>query len=545
MEEEPKRSRDELEALVAQRTAELVKINEQLHKEINDRREIESALRIKNSAIESSINAIALAELEGNLTYVNKAFLALWGYTDHSEVLGRPVAEFWQSREKAWEIVESLRKSGRYMGELVAKRKDETYFHVQLMASMVKDGAGNPICMMGSFSDISERKQAEEEKKKLQMQLQQAQKMEAIASLAGGIAHQFNNALVGIAGNIELLKNDFPEDERISKYTEPIKASVGRVAHLTNQLLAYARGGKYDPRKISLVRFVEDTLPLIQPNIDPAIRVETDLPFDSCMVEADLTQLQMVFSSVVANGAEAIEGHGRIRISVSPVDVVNALARKRPGLGPGKYFCLSVTDDGKGMDEETRRRIFEPFFTTKFQGRGLGMAAVYGIIKSHDGWISVDSERGKGTLVQIYLPAIEAPAEDREASNVEVIRGKGTVLVIEDEQMVREVCQAMLERLGYHVLTARNGKEAVELGRSFGEEIDLGLLDIVLPDMSAKEIYASLMELRPRLKVIVCSGYALDGPAQEILNAGAQGFLQKPYSLGTLSAKLKEVSERP
>jgi CheY-like chemotaxis protein len=281
---------------------------------------------------------------------------------------------------------------------------------------------------------------------------------------------------------------------------------------------------------------------LIQYTIPPSIRIETELADELVTVEADFTQMQMVLSAMIANAAEAIDGFGEIRISTSNVSSAE-FAEECPGLNSGLCACLTIEDNGKGMDEETRSRIFEPFFTTKFQGRGLGMAAVYGIVRNHNGGIVVLSEGGQGTVVRIYLPAKNVHKEEEEGVMAEVSEGKGTIMVIEDEEPVMEVSRAMLERLGYSILEARNGEEAVNLALNHQGQIDAAILDIVLPDMGGKDVYPLVKKARPDLKVIVSSGFAIDGPAREILDAGAQDFIQKPFNLGTLSGKLKEVLE--
>jgi len=242
------------------------------------------------------------------------------------------------------------------------------------------------------------------ERKNIQARLQEAQKMEAIATLAGGIAHEFNNALCAVIPNIDLLKAKLPDIEEINKHTQPIHTSAKRMAHLTSQLLAYARGGKYKPQQISLNTFIQETLPFVKHVIQAGIVVETDLAENSCFVEADPTQLQMALLAVMVNAAEAINDVGYIRLSTGREDINGEFARNHPDLKPGPYVSLTIEDNGSGMNEETRMRVFEPFFTTKFQGRGLGMAAVYGIIKNHDGLVVVESELGKGTVVHIYLP---------------------------------------------------------------------------------------------------------------------------------------------
>jgi PAS domain S-box-containing protein len=415
---------------------------------------------------------------------------------------------------------------------------------------------GKVVKVIGNIMDVTERKHAEEDKKRLEAHLNQVQKMEAIGTLAGGIAHQFNNALYAITGNIDLLKMDLPDDKKVTNYTKEMKDSAHRMTQLTAQLLAYARGGKYQTKTMSLSDFVKETLPLVKHTINSAINEDTDLPRDIFNVNADLTQMQMVLSAVLANSSEAIEGEGRIRIACRNKMITDETAGDFPGLKTGNYACLTVTDNGKGMDEETRSRVFEPFFTTKFEGRGLGMAAAFGIVKNHDGWISVDSELGKGTTVKIYLPAIErvqarpaglpaveAPVKEDAKPKSELIKGEGTILVIDDEEPVMKVSRAMLERMGYRVLEARTGEEAIDVVKTFDGNIDLAMLDILLPGMSGESIYPLLMKARPNLKVIVFSGYSIDGPAQKILDAGAEDFIQKPFTMAELSEKLKKILE--
>jgi PAS domain S-box-containing protein len=495
---------------------------------------------------------------DGKVISINKAMETITGYS-LEELKKINLADTYENPEDRRALLEAINRYGSVVDYPVRlKRKDGTLYDVLLTISQVHH-LGSEELFQTICVDVSKRKQAEEEKKKLETRLQQAQKMEAIATLAGGIAHEFNNTLVGITGNIDLLQMELPDSENISKYAERMKNSTHRMAHLTNQLLAYARGGKYQPKYMSLNKFVEETLPLIKKTIDPSIHIEMDLPDNIFNVYADLTQMQLVVSAILNNSAEAIEGKGRIRITTNNEEIIEEFVKTHPGLKPGPYACLTIEDSGKGMDEETRSRIFEPFFTTKFRGRGLGMAAVYGIVKNHSGWISVDSQLGKGTVVRIYLPAIvplrgtqarraglpavKVQVEEKERPKIEPIKSEGTILVIEDEDIVIDVILQMLDSLGYRILLAKTGKEAINIAKSFDGDIDLALLDIVLPDLAGKEAYSRIMEARPNLKVIVCSGYTIDGPPQEVLDIGAQGFIQKPFSYTTLSEKLKEVLE--
>ncbi len=258
---------------------------------------------------------------------------------------------------------------------------------------------------VASVQDLMAWRRTEEKKQEPESRPQTDGNMEALGSLAGGIAHQFNNALFGILGNIELLKFDFPDNRALDKYLKSMEASVRRMTQLTGQLLAYARGGKYEPKIFSLGDFILKTLPSLLHDILPDIRVETDLQGDLTLVKADQQQIRIVLSVLLNNAVEAIEGPGHIRILTRNEE----LAEPGQSLPPGPYICLIIEDDGKGMDKKTKDRIFEPFFTTKSHGRGLGMAAVHGIVKNHDGWISVESEPGIGTDVRIYLPVVKTP----------------------------------------------------------------------------------------------------------------------------------------
>jgi CheY-like chemotaxis protein len=334
------------------------------------------------------------------------------------------------------------------------------------------------------------------------------------------------------------MKLDAYGRQKYDRYFKPIENSIERMAKLTGQLLAYARGGKYRVSRMSMNEFVRETLPLVKHSLKPTIKIEADLPVRISSVAIDVMQMQTVLSGILANASEAIESEGRVRISCRDEHITGDQIVSKPGLFPGDYVVLSVTDDGKGMDESTRRRIFEPFFSTKFQGRGLGMASVYGIVKNHDGWISVDSTPLRGTTVKIYLPAVAGREPVAKSARTVSMQNSGTILIIEDEQMVLDVTSSMLQNLGYRVLAARSGEEALRIADSHDGPIDLALLDIILPDMGGKDIYPRLMDLRPNLRVIVCSGYTLNGPAQEILQQGAEAFIQKPYTMSALSKKL-------
>ena len=383
-------------------------INASYQKEIIERMRTEKALRESEeryrTLFEQVPDAIFLEDLKDNIIDGNPGTCRLTGFT-RAELLNMRVADLQapEVRGKNGNVVKS--ELEKYHGEPfegLYLQKSGTHIPVEIKTvPLTHEGWALSI-----VRDISERKRAEEEKIKLTVQLQQVQKMEAIATLAGGIAHQFNNAISVVVGSIELLCLEAPENGEFNKFISLIRHSVHRMAQLTDQLLAYARGGKYQIEEISIGDFISNTLPLIQYNIKSTIGVETDIPHNIFRIKADLTQMQMVMSAIITNASEAIDRTGCIRIISRNIKIIEKNAKDFGELKPGPYVNLTIEDDGKGMNEETRKRIFEPFFTTKIQGRGLGMAAAYGVIKNHGGWISIASELSKGTTVRFYLPAI-------------------------------------------------------------------------------------------------------------------------------------------
>ncbi len=548
-EDELNKSRDELDKIVQERTAELRISNDHLKQEIEERTCAEKALREKERFLGAVFDSIqdGISVLDPELTIVSVNQTMRKWYAHRLPLEGKKCYEAFYGCSKACKVCPTLRalETGRLeMSEVELKQEDAVTGTLELFAFPMLDESGKPTGVVEYVRNISDRKRAKEEKKQLEARLQQASKMEAIATLAGGIAHKFNNSLSVITGNIELLEMETPDSEMITGYLEPIKDTTLRMTQLTNQLLAYAKGGKYRPKTISLSDLVRDILPQVKHTLAPSISVETDLPYDIFSVKADLTQLQTVISAILSNASEAIEGGGRIRISCRNEAVSKEVAGDFPGLKPGTYAVLSIEDNGKGMDAETRGRVFEPFFSTKFEGRGLGLAATYGIVKNHDGYIAVDSALGKGTMVRMYLPAVNARTAVSKKPVTDACSKTKTVLVIEDEETVLEINRAILEKLGYRVLRARTGQEAVDIAKTFDGDIDAALLDIILPDMEGQVLYPLLMEARPNLKVILCTGFAVDGIVQELLNSGAQAFVHKPLTMADVSEKLQWVLEQ-
>ncbi|MCJ7599877.1 MAG: response regulator [Desulfobulbaceae bacterium] len=394
---------------------------------------------------------------------------------------------------------------------------------------------GGEQCSLECFVDISE-------KKRLESKLQQAQKLEAIGTLAGGIAHDFNNLLTGMLGNISLIFLDIdpshPHYERLKRVEKLILSA----AQLTSQLLGYARKGRYEVKPINLNQLVEETSGTFG-RTRKEITIHRELAEDLLAVSADSGQIEQVLLNLFINAADAMPDGGELFLKTA-----NMTHREGEALGlePGEYVLLTVKDTGMGMDKDTMERIFEPFFTTKEMGRGtgLGLASVYGIIKGHGGYIDVDSQTERGTTFSIYLPVSKIPVGKAVEIAGELSTGTEMVLLVDDEEIVLDVARKLLETLNYRVLTAKDGDSAIEIFRDKRDDIDLVLLDMVMPHMSGGKVYDQLRGIKPDVKVLLSSGYSITGQATEILERGCNGFIQKPFRVEDLSRKVREILDK-
>ena len=439
-------------------------------------------------------------------------------------------------RDRMLASIQNVAAEGRTRSiEFRVIRPDGDVRTIHASAGGVFDDDGTLVRLIGVNLDVTDRKRMEAE-------LQQAEKMEAIGTLAGGIAHDFNNILMGIAGRVSLMEVDAGPESELGSNLESIQTQIRRATELTRQMLGFARGGKYEVSPTDLNRLVRDAAGMFG-RTRKQLRIRTRLAEDLRTVSVDRHQIDQVILNLLVNAGHAMPDGGDLILDTENV-ALDAPYVEGHKIRPGQYVKLSVTDTGVGMDETTRRRIFEPFFTTRKMGRGsgLGLASAYGIIKNHRGAITVYSEVGRGTTFNVYLPAVDSvPEDDPKPSQGEPVRGTETVLLVDDEAFVLDITEKILDRLGYRVVTASGGLEAIETFAADPDRFDLVILDMIMPDLCGGPTFDRIREIRPEVKVLLASGYSINGQAEAILERGCNGFIQKPYTMTALAGKVREI----
>jgi PAS domain S-box-containing protein len=393
------------------------------------------------------------------------------------------------------------------------------------------------------MADITQRKRADRERETMRLQFMQSQKMEAVSAVASVIAHDFNNILGGILGALSLIDFDLDKDSKRHSYVMQMQSLVERGADLTKQVLGFARAGRHKDKLLN-PRSVVEKMTSMFGRTHPDIAVECNIATDLRTVLMDQSQFEQVMVNLFLNADHAMPDGGRLLVVVENEELSFEEAASH-GAAPGWYVKLVVADTGNGMDAATKARIFEPFFTTKGkgQGTGLGLATVFNIIKSRLGFITVESEPGRGATFTLFLPSNDLPVEDDTVKKKSMKPGKKTILVVDDEEMIVTVNAEMLSKMGYDVLTASSGRQAVEILRQHKEEVSMVILDMIMPDMSGRETFFAMRDTVPDIKVLLSSGYGIDGQAGELMALGCNGFIQKPCNLADLSAKVKEILE--
>jgi len=526
------------EALESKQT-ELTTTNRLLQQEVSDRKNAEAALRESEdrlrAIIETNPNPIVVYDHQGHPDYLNMAFTVLFGWS-LNELKGKHIPFVPDDlKASAEEKIEELYRSQKVVSlesQRITRHGD--CIDVLISAAPFKRPDKESPGMVVNFTDITEIKE-------LKAQLQHAQKMEAIGTLAGGIAHNFNNVLMGIQGITSLMlmekSGSHPDCSRLKAISDYCQSATG----LTKDLLAFARGGKYEVKPTDFNRLMQHETGMFK-RTRKEISIFEKYEEKLWTVDVDQDQMRQVLMNLYLNAWQAMPEGGELHIQTENVYVDESFIAPFE-IKPGRYVKISVTDSGVGMDAETREKIFEPFFSTRemTRGTGLGLASVYGIIKNHNGFIDVYSEKSKGTTFDIYLPSSSKAIEMEKVSHYDILKGSETILLVDDEEMITDVGGEILEMLGYNVLTARNGKEAVDLYEKKIDEIDFVILDMIMPGISSGETYDLLKRKNPEIRVLLASGYSLNGRAEEIMARGCNGFIQKPFNIEDLSQKIRKI----
>jgi two-component system, cell cycle sensor histidine kinase and response regulator CckA len=513
---------------------------QELERDVEDRGRIEQALRASEeqyrSLYETALVGLFRTRIEdGKILKANHVGARLMGYASVEALLAADVViSGYYSAERRGELLRELREHGEVSDfEAHWTYPDGREQDISISARIYPEHG----YLEGVVIDVTERNQ-------LQARLVQAQKMEAVGTLAGGVAHDFNNLLMGIQGNVSLMlpavAKDHPHHVRLVQIQELVAAG----AELSGQLLGFARSGRTSIRPTDLNVALRRTADMfLRTRRD--IRVHRDLTPGLWVADVDRMQLDQVLVNLYVNAGHAMPSGGDLRLSTGNL-MLDAAAAARLCVRPGRYVRVSVTDSGVGMDEKTRTRVFEPFFTTRGlgHGTGLGLASAYGILRGHDGAIQVESVLGQGSTFTFFLPAHEGEADHEPPSELEVFAGTETLLLVDDEEVVAEVTRQMLDALGYQVLVARTGPEAIATFSAQPDRIALVLLDMVMPAMDGGDVFDALRSIRPDVRIMLSSGYSFEGVGVRMAARNCDGFLQKPFQLAALSSKLREVLDR-
>jgi PAS domain S-box-containing protein len=481
------------------------------------------------------------------LGWANDMFYTMLGYEVDS-LAGKNTRMLYEDQAEydrvGYELYSRVDRCGVGFVETKLLKKDGTLLDCRIRASKFAHGKTSDRIIV-VITDISELKL-------LQIQLQQAQKMEAIGVLAGGISHDFNNILMGIQGHLSLMQVDISDMEKAKNHIKHIGRLVKTAAELTSRLLGFARGGKYRISTLDMNELLGMTLNIFRPTRKD-IEIHEDYDNNLYPVAGDQSQLEQVFLNLMINASQAMPDHGDLFVITRNIYIDENHSYPFE-ITAGNYIKVTVKDTGVGMDRETQKKIFDPFFSTKEagdnKGRGLGLSTVFGIVKNHGGFILVDSDKGKGASFHICLPASrdeEKPSEQDENSCFERMqKGSETVLLVDDEDEIVNVGKNFLEKLGYKALVARNGLEAVEVFRSYKDEIALVVLDLVMPKMNGKQACAMIKDIRRDAKILISTGYSVDEEVEKFLNSGGcSGFIQKPFSLNEFAGALRKILDNP
>jgi len=535
--QEIKKYKEQLEEVVADRTAELIMVNEQLRSKIAEQKLIEQALSRMAKAIEHSGDIIIITDIKGNIQYVNPAFTAITGYK-RDEVIEKKTSIFKSGKhddtfyKHMWH---TITEGKVWTGHFINRKKDGNIYEVEASISPIKDKEGHITNYVAVKRDVTD-------KIKLEKQLSQVQKMEALGTLAGGIAHDFNNILSGIIGYTELSLSDMPEKNEVHVFLKQVLKAGLRARELVKQILTFTRQTEQERKPLEVSLIVEEVIKLLRPSLPSTIEIRKNIQCRSGKILADPTQIHQVLMNLCTNAFHAMKEHGGIlEIILTDIDINMDNTGLYKDIKKGRYIKLSVCDTGNGMTREIMERIFDPYFTTKGQaeGTGLGLSVVHGIVKSYDGEIKVFSEPRKGSTFHIYLPQIEVETVE-EGVLEPVSGGKEKILIVDDEEDLVKMLQNILKRQGYDVIVATDSVEALRIFRDH-PGIDLVITDQTMPKITGTQLAQEIHAMSPSIPVILCTGFAEELNIDKVSYPGIRKFFVKPFTIRKIAEGIREV----
>ncbi len=527
------------------------RVRSDLHRLIHELNDAREKLRFQSMLLDQIQDTITATDMQGRITYVNQTVARLLKRRK-DELIGQSVNDAYGCDSSLGmtqqDILQITIDDGQWQGEVANITSDGQERLLECHTWVMRNEQGLPMGLCGIGRDITERRQDENERRQFEEHVRDTEKLQSLGVLAGGIAHDFNNLLVGVLGNADLALRDLPAHTSAHDCVESIRTCALRATELTKQMLAYAGKAQFRVQPIHLSELVTETGPLLWTSVTRKAQLRYDLADPLPAVRIDVTQIRQVLMNLMTNASEAVgndAGHICVRTSLEELsrDQVSQmyLGERLPA---GPYVMMEVSDTGCGMDEGTIARIFEPFYSTKFTGRGLGLSAVLGIVRSHGGALSVASAPGEGTTFRVYLPAcddsvkpLRQPATDRK----ELWKGKGLLMVVDDEPSVLGVADLMLRRLGFETVLAHNGPEAIQLYSQRKDDIQAVLLDMSMPTMDGLDTLTALRSIQPGVKAILCSGYSRQIAAERFSDKQLSAFLQKPFELATMAQALENA----
>ncbi len=528
---------------------DLITTNAVLRKEINEHEQAEDRLKKSEQRFRDLFNAINdviyTHDLEGRFISVNPALCKAFGY-EEDELIGRRASDFMKPEFALAfksEYLEQLKKQERHDGTTIYFKKNGEKIYLEYRSVSIRPEDGKPF-ISGTGRDVTERVLSERKVAKLQEQLAQAQKMEAIGTLAGGIAHDFNNILFPMFGYLEMVLQDLPKGNPLRGQLVEVLNGAKRARDLVKQILAFSRQSDHDmkPMKVHLV--LKEALQLIKSSLPSTIKITQNIQSDCGLVFADPTQIHQIVMNLCTNAYHAMEETGgKLTVNLKEVELT-AEDLKDQTMVPGTHVCLTVADTGPGMEQSVIDRIFDPYFTTKEKGKGtgLGLAVVDGIVKSHGGHISVYSEPGKGTEFKVFLPVIKTKEEEHLVeTDTPIQKGNERILLVDDQDMVAQMEKQMLERLGYHVTVRTSSTDALEAFRTQPDKFDVVITDMTMPNMTGDKLAAELIKIRPAIPIILCTGFSEMMSKEKTAALGIKGFLMKPVVMKDLSSIIRKV----